>query len=162
MAPVTDPTERARAELKERIEGRYILSVPHNLALGLRVHDYGPNRLSLCLPYREEYVGYPETGVVHGGVITSLMDGTCGGAVIMSLDSPRRIATLDLRIDYLRPGLAGQDVICAAHCYKMTRHVAFVRASAHHGDEADPIAMATGTFVIFDPQAPGSRGLAKP
>ncbi len=153
---MADPTERARSELKERIEGRLVLGVPHNQALGLRVHDYGPNQLSLCLPYRDEFVGYPETGVLHGGVITALMDATCGGATILSLDVPRRVATLDLRIDYLRPGLVGQDVICAAHCYKVTRHVAFLRASAHHGDEADPIATATGTFVIF--AAPSQAG----
>lgn len=158
---MADPTERAREDLKKRIEGRYILAVPHNVALGLRVEDYAPNRLSLCLPYREDFIGYPQTGVLHGGVITSLMDATCGGAVIMSLDSPRRIATLDLRIDYLRPGLSGQHVICEAHCYKLTHHVAFVRASAHHGDEADPIATASGTFVIFDAQAPGAKDLTQ-
>ena len=66
-----------------------------------------------------------------------------------SLVAPRRIATLDLRIDYVRPALPHQEVICDAHCYKVTRHVAFVRATAHHGDNASPIATASGTFVVF-------------
>jgi uncharacterized protein (TIGR00369 family) len=94
-------------------------------------------------------VGNPETGVLHGGCITSLIDATCGGAVVMSLAAPRRIATLDLRIDYVRPALPHQEVICEAHCYKVTRHVAFVRAAAHHGDAASPIATSSGTFVVF-------------
>ena len=136
-------------EIKRRLEGRYIASVPHNQALDLRVADYRPEHLSLALPYREDLVGNPETGVLHGGCITSLIDATCGGAVVMSLVAPRRIATLDLRIDYVRPALPQQEVICDAHCYKVTRHVAFVRAAAHHGDAASPIATASGTFVVF-------------
>ena len=136
-------------EIRRRLEGRYIGAVPHNRALDLRVADYRPEHLLLSLPYREDLVGNPETGVLHGGCITSLIDATCGGAVVMSLVAPRRIATLDLRIDYVRPALPPQEVICDAHCYKVTRHVAFVRAAAHHGDKASPIATASGTFVVF-------------
>ena len=114
-----------------------------------------------ALPYREDLVGNPETGVLHGGCITSLIDATCGGAVILSLVAPRRVATLDLRIDYVRPALPHQEVICGAHCYKVTRNVAFVRASAHHGDIASPIATASGTFVVFrdDGRREDDRGL---
>ena len=136
-------------EIRRRLEGRYVGAVPHNRALDLRVADYRPEHLSLALPYRDDLVGNPESGVLHGGCITSLIDATCGGAVIMSLVAPRRIATLDLRIDYVRPALPHQEVICDAHCYKVTRHVAFVRASAHHGDAVSPIATASGTFVVF-------------
>lgn len=136
-------------EIRKRLEGRYILAVPHNRALNLRVTDYRHEHLSLCLPYQENLVGNPDTGVLHGGCITSLIDATCGGAVVLSLVAPRRIATLDLRIDYVRPAIPEQEVICDAHCYKITRHVAFVRASAHHGDPVNPIATASGTFVVF-------------
>lgn len=136
-------------EIRRRLEDRYIGTIPHNRALDLRVVDYRPEHLSLCLPYREELVGNPETGVLHGGCITSLIDATCGGAVVLSLVAPRRIATLDLRIDYVRPAIPGQEVICDAHCYKITRHVAFVRATAHHGEKVSPIATASGTFVVF-------------
>jgi uncharacterized protein (TIGR00369 family) len=143
-------------EIRRRLEGRYVGAVPHNQALNLHVVDYRPEHLSLALPYREDLVGNPETGVLHGGCITSLIDATCGGAVIMSLAAPRRIATLDLRIDYVRPALPHQEVICDAHCYKVTRHVAFVRAAAHHGDKMSPIATASGTFVVFRDE--GRRG----
>ncbi len=136
-------------EIRRRLEGRYVGAVPHNRALDLRVVDYRPEHLSLCLPYQTDLVGNPETGVLHGGCITSLIDATCGGAVILSLTAPRRIATLDLRIDYVRPAVPEQEVICDAHCYKIARHVAFVRAIAHHGDEVSPIASASGTFVVF-------------
>ncbi len=152
-----DPTGKARAELQARIQDAYISTVPHNKALGLSVDAYGRNELSLRLPYRKDLIGNPDTGVLHGGCITSLIDATCGGSVIIALTAPTRIATLDLRIDYLKHADPGQDVICRAVCYKITKHVAFVRATAHHGDERDAIASASGTFVLFrsDPNAPG-------
>jgi acyl-coenzyme A thioesterase PaaI-like protein len=58
------------------------------------------------------------------------------------------IATLDLRIDYLRPAEAGRAVRCRASCYKQTRNVAFTRAVAFHDDPGDPIAHSVGTFMI--------------
>jgi len=146
---MTDSFLPQKDEIKRRLEGRYVGAVPHNRALNLRVADYRPEHLSLALPYREDLVGNPETGVLHGGCITSLIDATCGGAVIMSLVAPRRIATLDLRIDYVRPALPHQEVICDAHCYKVTRHVAMVCGRANEGDNASPIATASGTFVVF-------------
>jgi len=154
---MTDSFLPQKDEIKRRLEERYVDAVPHNRALNLRVADYRPEHLSLCLPYREDLVGNPETRVLHGGCITSLIDATCGGAVILSLAAPRRIATLDLRIDYVRPALPDQEVICDAHCYKITRDVAFVRATAHHGDKLSPIATSSGTFVVFrrDPESEG-------
>ena len=146
---MSDPFLSQKDEIRRRLEERYVGGVPHNRALNLRIVDYRPEHLSLALPYREELVGNPETGVLHGGCITSLIDATCGGAVIMSLVAPRRTATLDLRIDYVRPALPHQEVICEAHCYKGTRHVAVVRATAHHGEMASPIATSSGTFVVF-------------
>jgi len=88
--------------------------------------------------------------VLHGGMITSLIDACCGMSVFLKSGFTRRVATLDLRIDYLRPANPPEDVLARAECYKLTRHVAFVRALAHHGDLADPIASASGTFVIFE------------
>jgi uncharacterized protein (TIGR00369 family) len=100
------------------------------------------------LPYASHLVGHPETGVLHGGAITALLDATCGAAVFAALPEIKPIATLDLRIDYLRPADAGRDVVARAHCYKVTRNVAFVRAMAFHDDENDPIAAAAGTFML--------------
>ena len=65
-----------------------------------------------------------------------------------SLEEFVPIATLDLRIDYLRPAEPGRDVLARAHCYKMTKNVAFTRAVAYHDDESNPIAHSVGTFMI--------------
>src|SRR5688500_6285663 len=109
-------------------------SVPHNHALGLSVVALGPAEATLRLPHSENLVGNPETGVLHGGAVTSLIDATCGIAVYMKMARMARFATLDLRIDYLHPATPGQELLARAECYKLTRAVAFVRALAHHGD----------------------------
>lgn len=100
------------------------------------------------LPYDEKLVGNPDTGVLHGGAITALLDACSGAAVFAALTEWSAIATLDLRIDYLRGGDPGRDITCRAHCYRVTRNVAFTRAVAYHDDEADPIATSAGTFML--------------
>jgi uncharacterized protein (TIGR00369 family) len=123
--------------------------VPHNAALGLHVRHFGGGRAETTLPWAEHLVGDPRTGVLHGGAITSTIDATCGAAVFAGLRAPTPIATLDLRVDYLRPARPGEAVLCDATCDKVTRHVAFTRATAHHGDPREPIATAAGAFMVF-------------
>jgi uncharacterized protein (TIGR00369 family) len=123
-------------------------NVPHNLALGMTIVSMTEGEAVFELPYSEKLVGNPETGTLHGGAITALLDGTSGAAVFASLANLVPIATLDLRIDYLRPAEPHRTVICRATCYKTTRNVAFTRAVAYHDDEADPIAHSVGTFML--------------
>ena len=130
--------------------------VPHNQALGMEIVEFTDGEARLRLPYSRELVGNPETGVLHGGAITSLMDACCGAAVFMKLPVPVPIATLDLRIDYLRPADPGRAVVAHATCFRITRNVAFVRAVAYHDDEADPVAAAAGAFMLAT--APGRGG----
>jgi uncharacterized protein (TIGR00369 family) len=147
-------SDEQSAATMARVAEVFIQGVPHNAALGMSIVDFGRGRAVLELPYAEHLVGNPETGVIHGGAITALIDSTCGGAVLGALARPQRVATLDLRIDYLRPATPGEAVRCAAECFKVTHHVAFVRASAYHASaEDEPVASAAGTFVIFHPEA---------
>lgn len=125
-----------------------IAHVPHARAIGMEVVDARPNEAWVKIPYRPDLIGNPQTGVVHGGVITTLLDNSCGIAVMASLDEALSIATLDLRIDYMRPATPGHDIIGWSHCYKMTRNVAFVRGVAYHDSVDDPIASAVATFML--------------
>lgn len=144
----------------ELVQHWYGERVPHNRELGLRVVRVAPDGLVGELPYAARLVGNPDTGVLHGGAVTSLIDATCGAAVVVALRGACRVATLDLRIDYLKPAAAGQSVVCHATCYKKTRNVAFARAVAHQGDETDPIASAAGSFMVF-PDEPLSEAFFK-
>ncbi len=132
----------------ERYNRSFFEVVRLNKAMGMTIDLLGPSRASMTLPFRSDLVGDPVAGLLHGGAITSLLDACCGAAVFMSLDEPDAIATLDLRIDYLRRGEPGRDVIAEAHCFKRTRSVAFVRSLAHHGDPDDPVASAAGAFRV--------------
>ncbi|CAE7405310.1 unnamed protein product [Symbiodinium microadriaticum] len=110
------------------------------------------------VPYDKKLIGNPKTGVVHGGVITALLDNACGVAVGTSLTTPTSIATLDLRIDYMKPAEAGLDIYATAEAIKNTKSVAFVRAIAFvEGREDDPIALASGSFMLAANRAPSPR-----
>ncbi len=122
--------------------------IPHNRELGVELLDVWPGGGRMRLAYREDLVGNPITGVLAGGAITALLDSACGMAVMAALVKPAAVATLDLRIDYLRPATAREAVLARADCYRLTRHVAFARAVAYHQDPADPIAAAAGAFML--------------
>ena len=125
-------------------------TVPQASALGFKLISVEPSRGSIFTPWREELVGDPDTGVIAGGVITALLDHVCGLAVTSrSLEGGfLSSATLDLRIDYMRPAAPRADVTASAHCYKLTRNIAFVRAHAFDADPEDPIATAQAAFVL--------------
>jgi uncharacterized protein (TIGR00369 family) len=125
-----------------------VAHVPHARAIGLTVVEARPNEVWLKVPWSERLVGNPETGVVAGGVITTLLDNAGGSAVLLALEEPRSFATLDLRIDYNHPATPGRDILGYAHCYKLTRSIAFVRGVAYHDSAEDPIATMVATFML--------------
>ena len=121
---------------------------PQARALRLQTLEIGDAVAVLKVPYRPEIVGDPETGVIAGGVVTTLLDHASGQAVHAAMDTWTSIATLDLRIDYMRAAEPGLDVLARAHCYKITRSVAFVRAVAYDRDPDDPVATAQAAFML--------------
>ena len=122
--------------------------IGHGRALGLKFREAGPNWAELALPWREELVGVPETGVLASGAIVSLIDTASGTSVWVTQDSFAPIVTVDLRLDYLRPAARGETIIARCECVKLTRRIAFVRGVAHGGDEARPIALSAATFML--------------
>lgn len=126
-------------------------TVPQASALGFKLLSVEPGRGSILTPWREDLVGDPDTGVIAGGVVTAVLDHVCGLAIISNAKdrtTPLSTATLDLRIDYMRPAAPRADVTAAAHCYKLTRNIAFVRAHAFDVDPQDPIATAQAAFIL--------------
>ncbi len=128
----------------------YIRQVGHGGALGIGYLDHGEDWAELSLPYDDKLIGMPETGVIASGPIVSLMDMATSVAIWVRLNTFRHQATLDLRVDYLRPATPGRTLIGRGECYAIRRSVAFVRGIAHDGDADDPIAHVTGTFMFTD------------
>ena len=125
-------------------------TVGHGAALGLDYRAHGEDWVELALPWAEELVSIPATGVIATGAIVSLIDTCSGTAVWTRMGEFRPVVTLDLRLDYLRPAAKGETVIARCDCYKLTRHVAFVRGIAHGGDPERPIAHSAATFMTID------------
>jgi uncharacterized protein (TIGR00369 family) len=111
-------------ELARAIRGRRSV---YGYISGLRLDRAEPGEAWSSLPYRPVFVGDTQTGVLHGGVVTAMLDESCGMAVQLALDGTRAIATLDLRIDYQKPATPGLDIKAHSICYRVTRSFAFVR-----------------------------------
>lgn len=120
----------------------------HTHALGFQYEGLEGDRVRLRLPYRDDLVGDPETGVLAGGLVTTLLDHVGGLAVWVGLKTYQPIATLDLRVDYMRAAIPGRDLLAEARCYRLTRSIGFVRAWAFEDDPADPVAAAQSAYVI--------------
>ncbi|MBN8189356.1 PaaI family thioesterase [Salipiger thiooxidans] len=133
---------------KAEIARSFIKLIPQARALNMEIVEIGNGIAVIRMPYDPALIGDPDTGVIHGGAVSTLMD-TCGGAATMSHPSnPGGTATISLRIDYLRGAVPGQAITARAECHHVTRSVAFVRATAHDDDPENPVATATGTFTV--------------
>lgn len=147
MSGASQPGDEYTPEMLARMSGMIRDFVPHNKALGLEVVRMSGGDVWVKLPWAEQLVGNPVTGALHGGAISSAMDAAGGLSVMAKLGKPGSIATLDLRIDYMRAATRGEDVLIHASCYKATRHVCFVRGTAYTSDESNPVASLAATFA---------------
>ena len=127
---------------------RMTLFVPHAAALGMTLVSLEKGRGVMRVAWREDLVGDPDTDVIASGVVTALIDHTCGLAINSAAAAPMPIATLDLRIDYLRAAGPRLGITAEAHGYKLTRSVGFVRAQAWDVDSGDPVATAQAAFML--------------
>ncbi len=135
------------ADSKLELAQTFFESIPHSKALGMQVDDAGEGHATMSMAYDERFIGDPKTGVIHGGAVFALLDTCCGLAVVSHPDQTGMTATLDLRVDYMRPATPNQRIRAKATCYNVTRSVAFVRAVALDDNDEKPVATATGTFV---------------
>lgn len=123
-------------------------SLPHARFLAMRCDEIRHGRATLSLPYQQRLVGNCETGVLHGGVITTLLDTLSWLVASTAVPEDVAVATLDLRIDYLRKATPAAKIRATAECYKVTSNVAFTRGVAYHDTIEDAIAQLTGTCML--------------
>jgi uncharacterized protein (TIGR00369 family) len=120
----------------------------HTGALGFvfdGLHDGEPR---IRVPWREDLVGDPDKGIIAGGLVTTLLDHIGGLAVWTAMEEFQPVATLDLRVDYMRAARPREDLFAQANCFRLTPTVAFVRAWAFETDPSDPVAAAQSAYVL--------------
>lgn len=140
---------------------RFLSALRHCQVLGMQVHEASAEGLTLRLPYSLHIVGNPDTGVIHGGAITTLMDTTCGISTVCVLPEFEICPTLDLRIDYMHPAEPGKDVFGFAECYRVTPNIIFTRGYAYQDDPEQPIAHVVGAFMRMGKAVQGGGELKR-
>ena len=132
--------------------------IPHQQAIGFELVELGTNFAVGRIPYHDSLVGNPTSGVVHGGIVTTVLDTVGGMAALARQGEFVVMATLDLRIDYLRPSTPGEDLVARVECYKLTRNVAFTRGFAFNEDPDDPLASMSATYMLNTPATRADAG----
>ncbi len=131
---------------------RFLDTLNQARELGLSVTDAGDGHLTLCLPYSDRIIGNPDTGVIHGGAITTLMDTASGSVILCALEEFELCPTLDLRVDYMRPAEPRKPVYARAEAYRITRNIIFTRCEAYQ-DGGDTVANCVATFMRIGKEA---------
>ncbi len=139
-------TTRTSDEQRMSRVTRFIDTLSQAKALGITAVEATKGGLVLCLPYSDRIIGNPDTGVIHGGAITTLMDTTSGSVILCALDEFELCPTLDLRVDYMRPAEPLKPVYARAETYRITRNIIFTRCEAYQ-DDGETIANCVGTFM---------------
>ena len=107
--------------------------IPFNKFLGIQVKLLQENRCVLCVPFREEWIGDITRPALHGGLISTLIDTSSGAATFTRIENAGdRVSTVDLRVDYLRPGLS-EDLYADSSIVRMGNRVAVCRTEVYCG-----------------------------
>ena len=131
-----------------------IRNAPFHKWLGVEAVDAAPGRAVLRIPPNPEFVGNPFIPAVHGGIIAALVDLAGGAALFVELQFPT--PTIDMRVDYLRPAIAGKALVADARVKRLGSTVAFVDVDVNDEDNR---LVATGrcTYSVKDREQ-GPRG----
>lgn len=149
--------------LLETLQREFVARTPQMADIGLAITSVGKGRAVIRLPDRPDWLGDPARGLLHPGPLIVLADSCCGLAVATSLAERMPIATLDLRMDYLRRAGPGHDLHCEAHCFRQTPNVAFVRGEVWQAEREEPVATVHAAFMLSTPaRRPGAEPGAAP
>lgn len=143
MVPTVTETNKYSLDQIQQI----INAIKHCQVLGIRAIQSSNGALSLELPYSNAIIGNPDTGVIHGGALSTLLDTVCGLSVAFSFKSIEICPTLDLRIDYMGAAQPNQSVFANAQIYRTTNDVIFCRGKAYQSDENTAVAHCVATFM---------------
>ncbi len=144
-----------RVEREQRLRELFEESVPFNRVLGLKVESFDPKAPQLRFDMKPELIGNPTRGILHGGVISAALDVMAGFSIHAAmLDQDKaeesggfpKMGTIDLRIDYLRPG-RGKYFIATGRVARLGSRVAVTHMELVN-DEGEQIATGSAAYRI--------------
>ncbi len=151
------PSEQSRLEalLRELFEQRF----PFNTVLGLRVESFNPEAPGLTFAMRPELIGSYVHNRLHGGAIATALDTVGGFAVVVAVAEKHadelaeqvvtrfgRFSTIDLRVDYLRPGV-GESFHASAQVTRLGGRIASARMELRN-EAGLLIATGAATYMV--------------
>lgn len=123
---------------------RMIVGPPFHKWLGLRLVELGADHVDIAMPWREEFVSDPTARYTHGGVIATLIDLTADYAIAAKLG--RGVPTIDMRVDFHKAAMPGDELIGRGRVIKLGRTVATAEAVVA---KADGTLIASGRGVYL-------------
>ncbi len=149
-------TEFTETELNLALN--FMNQIPFNQHIGLQVHKFDADEAVFKINMRKELVGNWLQGILHGGVIAAALDVAGGTAALVGaykqrLDLPQeerakslaKLGTIDMRVDYLRPG-KGKEFFASASILRIGSKVAVTRMEFRN-EEDELLAVGTGTYM---------------
>lgn len=138
-------TEEERiARVKRFMEDEVVF----NRYLGFQVRQLRRGYARCAIPFAPHFVGDPDRPALHGGLLSTLADAAGGTALWADVGPDDRISTIDLRMDFLRPG-PPDDLICEAQVVRVGNRVGVVDMTVvAERDPATPVATGKGVYSI--------------
>jgi uncharacterized protein (TIGR00369 family) len=133
------PREVLRAFMEEHI--------PFNKHLGIQLRDARRGFVHGVLPFRPELVGNPFKPALHGGVLSAFADAVGGCSVFTMIEPGWSCSTIDLRIDYLRPGRL-EELNAESTILRVGARVAVASITIYQSEKASPIAVAMAVYSV--------------
>lgn len=134
-------------------------SIQFNKVLGLKIASISPQRVVAHIAMRQELIGHFSFNRLHGGVISAGLDAMGGLAVMAAIGARHldeaplarlhrfaKLSTIDLRVDYLRPGI-GERFELRAEVMRLGSRVASTRME-FLGDDGKLLSTACGAYIV--------------
>lgn len=147
------------SEKAEKVKELSSFLIPFHKTIGLVATQVELDRVEMQIKMREDLVGNPFQRILHGGLIATVLDATGGMLALVhalhalgdqptgeAIERLKDLGTIDLRIDYLRPG-KGEIFISSAKIIRAGSRVSVARMELHNS-EGTHIALGTGTYIV--------------
>ncbi len=156
---MADETQDEESALFTAVHELFRERIPFNKLLGIHIDSMSFESVRVRFDFRDELVGNIMRGSLHGGVVSAVLDLTGGLAAFLSaaksaagssnqekLEKLANVGTIDMRVDYLRPG-TGRYFLATAHLLRSGNKVAVARMELRN-DEDSLIAVGTGAYLV--------------